>query len=225
MILLNIFAVKYYGESEFVMAVICQLCLPAAPLTSFQSTKILLIMGLILLTFITMVGGNPKYDAYGFRYWGNGNAMHEYLDTVITGWLLGWWKVVLYAVFLVAGPDLLALAAGEISNPRRHIPRVARRAFHRIAGFHSASRTLYLVALDGQAPAFFKKCTKSGILMYCVAVQSSHRLSLVHGLQQFVGYCFRMVRQLGDDWVRAFVYGVPGRICWLVQSSRSTKHQ
>lgn len=196
-------------------------------------------MGLILLTFITMVGGNPKHDAYGFRYWGNGNAMHEYLDAGVTGRFLGWWKVVLYAAFSVAGPDLLALAAGEISNPRRQIPRVARRAFYRIAGFYivgvfavgiicssrdprllgalengsagsaaspwvigitnlgieglpsfinalillsawscgnaylySASRTLYSLALDEQAPAFFKKCTKSGIPMYCVAVPS-----------------------------------------------------
>jgi amino acid transporter len=50
-------------------------------------------MGLILLTFITMVGGNPKHDAYGFRYWGNGNAMHEY-STSMPGSL---------AVFLAGG--------------------------------------------------------------------------------------------------------------------------
>jgi amino acid transporter len=24
---------------------------------------------LFCFTFITMVGGNPKHDAYGFRYW------------------------------------------------------------------------------------------------------------------------------------------------------------
>jgi len=186
-----------------------------------------------------MVGGNPKRDAYGFRYWGDGNAMHEYLDTGVTGRFLGWWKVVLYAAFSVAGPALLALAAGEIENPRRQIPRVARRAFYRIAGFYivgvfavgiicssrdtrllgalasgssgataspwvigiqnlgieglpsfinvlilfsawscgnaylySASRTLYSLAFDGHAPAIFKKCTKSGIPMYCVAVPS-----------------------------------------------------
>jgi amino acid transporter len=186
-----------------------------------------------------MVGGNPKHDAYSFRYWGNGNAMHEYLDIGVTGRFFGWWKVVLYAAFPVAGPDLSPLATGEISNPRRQIPRVVRCAFYRIVGFYivgvfavgivcssraprllgalasgsagsaaspwvigitnlgteglpsfinslillsawscgnaylySASRTLYSLALDGQAPAFFKKCTKSGILIYCVAVPS-----------------------------------------------------
>lgn len=31
--------------------------------------KVLLITGCILFTFITMVGGNPEHDRYGFRYW------------------------------------------------------------------------------------------------------------------------------------------------------------
>ena len=31
--------------------------------------KALLITGLIAFTFVTMVGGNPLHDAYGFRYW------------------------------------------------------------------------------------------------------------------------------------------------------------
>ena len=49
----NIFAVEWYGESEFWMAL----------------GKVLLIVGLIAFTFVTMVGGNPQRDAYGFRYW------------------------------------------------------------------------------------------------------------------------------------------------------------
>lgn len=54
--------VRWYGETEFWAA----------------STKLILLIGLILLTFVTMVGGNPKHDAYGFRYWGDGMAMHPY---------------------------------------------------------------------------------------------------------------------------------------------------
>lgn len=54
--------VRWYGETEFWAC----------------STKLILLLGLILLTFITMVGGNPKHDAYGFRYWGDGMAMHPY---------------------------------------------------------------------------------------------------------------------------------------------------
>ncbi|KAK7892424.1 hypothetical protein LTR67_007521 [Exophiala xenobiotica] len=118
--LLNIIAVKWYGESEFIMA----------------STKILLLIGLCLLTFITMVGGNPTGEAYGFRYWKRGLAMHPYYTTGTTGRFLGWWSVVRYAAFTVAGPDLISLAAGEIQNPRRTIPRVARLVFYRLVGFY-----------------------------------------------------------------------------------------
>ncbi|KAI0598921.1 amino acid permease/ SLC12A domain-containing protein [Biscogniauxia sp. FL1348] len=118
--LLNVVAVKWYGESEFIMA----------------STKVLLLFGLCLLTLITMSGGNPKHDAYGFRNWGDGNAMHAYYTTGATGRFLGWWKVVIYAAFTVAGPDMIALAAGEIQNPRRTIPRVAKLIFYRLVGFY-----------------------------------------------------------------------------------------
>ncbi|KAI1336372.1 amino acid permease/ SLC12A domain-containing protein [Xylariaceae sp. FL0016] len=118
--LLNVVAVKWYGESEFIMA----------------STKVLLLIGLCLLTLITMCGGNPHHDAYGFRNWGNGNYMHEYYTTGNTGRFLGWWEVVIYAGFTIAGPDMIALAAGEIQNPRRTIPRVARMIFYRLVGFY-----------------------------------------------------------------------------------------
>ena len=50
---INIFAVKWYGESEFWLS----------------GGKVVLIAMIFSFTFITMVGGNPKHDAYGFRYW------------------------------------------------------------------------------------------------------------------------------------------------------------
>lgn len=75
------------------------------------STKILLLIGLCLLTFITMVGGNPTGEAYGFRYWKRGLAMHPYYTTGTTGRFLGWWSVVRYAAFTVAGPDLISVSA------------------------------------------------------------------------------------------------------------------
>lgn len=100
------------------------------------STKVLLIIGLILLTFITMVGGNPRNDAYGFRYWTNGNAMHAYYTTGTAGRFLGYFAVLRYAAFTIGGPDLIALASGEIQNPRRSIPRVAKLVFVRLMVFY-----------------------------------------------------------------------------------------
>jgi amino acid transporter len=50
---LNTMTVRYFGISEFYMSVL----------------KVLLMIGLFFFTFVTMVGGNPFHDAYGFRYW------------------------------------------------------------------------------------------------------------------------------------------------------------
>lgn len=100
------------------------------------STKILLLVGLVMLTIVTMCGGNPRHDAYGFRYWKNGNLMHAYYTDGALGRFLGWWKVILYAGFTIAGPDMIALASGEIQNPRRTIPRVAKLIFYRLVGFY-----------------------------------------------------------------------------------------
>lgn len=100
------------------------------------SLKVLLLIGLVLLTLITMSGGNPKNDAYGFRYWTDGRAMLSYYTDGAAGRFLGWWKVVLYAGFTIAGPDMIAIAAGEIQNPRRTIPRVAKLIFWRLVGFY-----------------------------------------------------------------------------------------
>ncbi|KAL2209861.1 hypothetical protein CC79DRAFT_1347315 [Sarocladium strictum] len=117
---LNMVAVRWYGETEFIMG----------------STKILLLFGLILATFITMVGGNPRGDAYGFRNWANGDFAHPYYTTGATGYFLSVCISVRYAVFTVAGPDILSLAAGEIRNPRKTIPRTAKLIAARIISFY-----------------------------------------------------------------------------------------
>lgn len=119
-VFLNVVAVRFYGEAEFVMA----------------SLKILLLFGLVMITLVTMCGGNPKGDAYGFRYWTDNRAMLSYYTDGALGRFLGWWKVILYAGFTIAGPDMISVAAGEIRNPRRTIPRVANLIFYRLVGFY-----------------------------------------------------------------------------------------
>jgi amino acid transporter len=51
--LINFVNVKWYGEVEFWAAL----------------GKVILIVGLIIFTFIVMLGGNPLGDRFGFRYW------------------------------------------------------------------------------------------------------------------------------------------------------------
>lgn len=52
-VMLNIFVVSWYGESEF----------------WFASIKIIGILGLIVLGIVLFFGGGPNRDRLGFRYW------------------------------------------------------------------------------------------------------------------------------------------------------------
>lgn len=61
--LINILAVRAYGEAEFWLS----------------GGKVILIFSLFFYTFITMVGGNPENDVYGFRYFGGGRAFQDQL--------------------------------------------------------------------------------------------------------------------------------------------------
>ncbi|KAH6683029.1 amino acid permease/ SLC12A domain-containing protein [Halenospora varia] len=119
-ICLNIFAVSIYGEAEFI----------------FASVKIVTIVGLLIMAFIIDLGGGPKHDRLGFRFWKNPGPMKEYASTGNTGRFLGLFNVLVNAAFSYGGVELVAVAAGEAENPRKNIPKAVRRVFWRILFFY-----------------------------------------------------------------------------------------
>lgn len=82
------------------------------------------------------LGGTPKGDRIGFRYWDNPGLMREYLKTGSLGRFLAFWKVFIQATFSCGGNALVVVAAGETENPRRAIPKAVRRVFWRILLFY-----------------------------------------------------------------------------------------
>jgi yeast amino acid transporter len=117
---LNVFPVRYYGEFEF----------------WFSSLKVLLILGLILMTFIMMLGGNPNHDRFGFRYWQDPGPMNTEFTTGALGRFLGFWSSLRLAGFTIGGPHFIAMTAPETINPRRNVPKVIKRVFWRIFLFY-----------------------------------------------------------------------------------------
>lgn len=97
---LNYIRVSGYGEAEFWMSI----------------GKVILIVGLILYTFIVMVGGNPKHDAFGFRYWKNPGAFTTKYREGDLGRFLGFLYCLFQAAFVVAGPEYVSMTAGEVRN-------------------------------------------------------------------------------------------------------------
>jgi len=117
--LINLLAVKWYGETEFWAAL----------------GKMILIVALLFFTFIVMVGGNPLGDRFGFRYWKEPGAFAELYHTGDLGRFLGFLQCLILASFTIAGPDYVAMAAGEAENPRVVMPRAFNAVFYRLTTF------------------------------------------------------------------------------------------
>ncbi|GMG34668.1 unnamed protein product [Ambrosiozyma monospora] len=116
--LINLCPVKYYGELEFWLGI----------------TKVLLALGTIMFGFITMVGGNPKHDVYGFRNWQP--PMGEYIHTGALGRFEGFLASMISYSFLIAGPEYISMAASETVNPRKVLPKAYKGIFYRVSVFY-----------------------------------------------------------------------------------------
>lgn len=98
---LNIIAVSFFGEAEF----------------WFASIKLITIIGLIILSFVIMLGGSPNDQGrLGFRYWNKPGAFNPYMTSGSTGRFLAYWTAFVRAGFaFITSPELIALAAGEVN--------------------------------------------------------------------------------------------------------------
>lgn len=207
---INLFGVRYFGESEFVFSIV----------------KLMLITGLIIGGLAVSLGGGPSHDRIGFRFWKNPGPFNEYLVPGGTGRFLAVLRVIVQAAFSFQGLELVAVAASETVHPRRNISKAVKRVFYRIVFFYlvgvlvtgmlvsfkdknlldtsgtaaqspyviafnnagvkvlphiingavftsafsagnsflfASSRILYGLALRGQAPVIFAKCTNKGL--------------------------------------------------------------
>lgn len=120
-LLISVCAVKYYGETEFWLA----------------TFKIILALGLFLFTFVTMLGGNPKHDRYGFRYYGE-DPFKKYFPNGDTsagksaGYFQGFLACVIQASFTIAGSEYISMLAGEVKLPRKVLPKAFKQVFVRL---------------------------------------------------------------------------------------------
>lgn len=62
-VLINYMGIKWFGEIEFWLS----------------SFKIIVIVGLIILSLVLALGGGPNHDRTGFRYWHNPGAFKAYI--------------------------------------------------------------------------------------------------------------------------------------------------
>jgi amino acid transporter len=157
---INYFGVKFFGEFEFWLS----------------SFKVIVILGIILLSFILMLGGGPDHDRKGFRYWKDPGAFAEYIDTGAAGRFYGFWSTMVTATFAYLGTELVGVTVGEAQNPRRTIPRAIRLTFYRILVFYVLSVLLVgtLVKYNDPKLAFAVNASSSAAASpFVVAIENA----------------------------------------------------
>ncbi|PKS04926.1 hypothetical protein jhhlp_008292 [Lomentospora prolificans] len=217
-------SIRGYGEAEFWLS----------------GGKVILIFMLFGFTFVTMVGGNPQHDAYGFRYWREPGAFAEHHSTGALGRFEGFLGALWTGCFAIVGPEYISMVAAEAKRPRIYVKQAFKTVYWRFGIFfilgalcvgivvpyndptlkgildgtvegsgtaaaspyviamknmnikilphvtnflmftsifsagntytYCAIRSLYSLALEGRAPKFLTKVTKSGVPIYCYFV-------------------------------------------------------
>ena len=112
--------VSIYGESEVYMSII----------------KIIAFFGLVIVSLIITLGGAPKGDRIGFKYW-NESPFVQFDDVKGTGGrFLGFLSAFVNAIYTYSGSESIVLVAGETKNPVREIPSVVKKVLWRILFFY-----------------------------------------------------------------------------------------
>ncbi|KAG6883564.1 hypothetical protein C0993_005464, partial [Termitomyces sp. T159_Od127] len=169
---LNLFAVRWYGESEFWLAI----------------GKVLLALCMMAFTLITMVGGNPLHDKYGFRNWDpskvSGAPFAEYIKTGSLGRFLGFLACFIQASFTIAGPDYVAMAAGESEYPRRNMPTAFSSVFYRLTTFFVIGSLCIGIVVPYNDPDLLNALSNArpgaGSSPYVIAMEHLHIRVLPH---------------------------------------------
>ncbi len=134
--LINILAVGAYGEAEFWLS----------------GGKVILIFSLFFFTFITMVGGNPQGDAYGFRHWKHGGAFRESITTGDLGRFEGFLAAHASAAFTVVGPEYISMVAAEAKRPRIYIKAAFKMVYIRFGIFFIGGALAVGIVCSSRAP-------------------------------------------------------------------------
>ncbi|KAL1656120.1 amino acid transporter [Didymella pomorum] len=157
---INYFGIKFFGELEFWLS----------------SIKVIVIVGVIILSFLLAVGAGPG-PATGFKYYKNPGAFRPYIASGDTGKFYGFWSSLVNAVFAYLGTELIGVTVGEAQNPRKTIPRAIKLTFYRILFFYCLSVFFLgmLVPYDSDELKFANsQKAKASASPFVVAIKLAH---------------------------------------------------
>ncbi|KAI9155663.1 putative proline-specific permease put4 [Paramyrothecium foliicola] len=134
---LNCFPVRVYGEAEF----------------WFASTKVIAIIGLLIMSVVLFFGGGPSGRPLWFSNWSEPAAIKPYILTGDVGRLVGFVSVLTFSIFAFAfAPELLVVTGGEMQSPRTNLPKATRRYFYRLILFYILGALAIGIIVPGNNP-------------------------------------------------------------------------
>ncbi|KAF9232411.1 amino acid permease/ SLC12A domain-containing protein [Melanogaster broomeanus] len=154
---INIFGVRWFGETEFVFSLI----------------KLALITGLVVFGLIIDLGGGPDHQRLGFQYWKNPGLFaraglepdHPSLDQ-----FLGVVRAMVQATFSFQGMEIVAIAASETKNPRRNLAKAVRRVFYRICIFYIVGIFITGLLVPSNDPSLLQSTGTAAQSPYVIAM-------------------------------------------------------
>ncbi|PLB35769.1 putative amino acid permease [Aspergillus candidus] len=165
-IVANYWGSRFFGQYEFILS----------------TFKIVVVLGLLILSLVLALGGGPDHDRKGFRYWKNHGAFAG--ERTHIGRLRAICKTMPSATFTYSGSELIGVSILHSHNPRRAAARAIQLTFYRILVLNLVGIILLgmLVPynLDDLAITSTDKVTTASV--FVVAVQGAHAAVLLHFL-------------------------------------------
>ncbi|KAF2644300.1 histidine permease [Massarina eburnea CBS 473.64] len=155
---LNVLPVRYYGETEF----------------WFAGTKVIMMTGLLMISFILFWGGGPDHDRLGFRYWKHPGSANTYILEGNTGRFLALLSTLVLSAFPFSfAPELLIATGGEMESPRRNLPVAARRYIFRLIFFYIGSVFAITVICPSNDPALTSGGAGAGASPFVIGIKNA----------------------------------------------------
>ena len=111
------------------------------------SFKVIVLLGLIILSLVLALGGGPDHDRKGFKYWSNPGAFAG--DSTAFGRLRAICRTIPSTMFAYLGSELIGINILQTRNPRKAAVHGIKLTFYRILAFN-----IVAVALLGMLVPF-----------------------------------------------------------------------
>lgn len=159
----------WFGEFEFWMA----------------TMKIILVIILIVTALVIDLGGGPKKDRIGFRYWIDPGPFAPYFGDSDVGRFLGWFTNLVQAAGSYMGIEMVIVAAAEVKNPRVALRKAVKRLFWRIVIFYILLIFLVSLIVRYDDPKLLQSKGTSASSPFVLAMTRAG----ITGLPHFVNVC------------------------------------